>query len=329
MLECAVGGLKRQLSNMRDTSHSEQTILFADICGSTRLYETLGDAQARKIVATCFADLQSTTTQHGGRVVKTIGDEILCIFPSTENAVQAAIEFQELLSDGEYGVGDTKFDLSIKVGMQYGAALEEDGDVFGDAVNVAARMVSFAKGGQIITTRETVRTLPQHLQNSTRHLDTTIVKGKQQEIEIHEVIWETGETTSMWSGLFNVDSVRTRLVLRYGEQVQIIDQNCEPFVMGRYRRADLTVDEQLVSREHARIEWRRGKFILVDSSTNGTYALIRDQVVWLRREEIPLSGEGTIGLGRRLEENGKAIIHYKCETVVDSKTAGQFQDSNA
>jgi class 3 adenylate cyclase len=314
---------------MRESTHSEQTILFADICGSTRLYETLGDAQARKVVSTCFEDLQSATNQHGGRVVKTIGDEILCIFPSTENAVQAAIEFQELLSVSEYGMDEEGFDLSIKVGMQHGAALEEDGDVFGDAVNVAARMVSFAKGGQIITTRETISTLPPHLQDSTRHLDTTMVKGKQQEIEIHEVIWEEGETTSMWSGLFNVDAVRTRLVIRYGEQVHVLEQNCEPFVMGRYRRADLTVDEQLVSREHARIEWRRGKFVLVDSSTNGTYALIQDQIVWLRREDVSLSGEGTIGLGRRPDEDDKAIVHYKCETVIDSKTAGQFQGSSA
>jgi len=314
---------------MRDPIHSEQTILFADICGSTRLYETLGDTEARKVVATCFNDLQSATNEYGGRVVKTIGDEILCIFPSTENAVQAAIEFQELLSESEYGMDDEGIDLSIKVGMQHGTALEEDGDVFGDAVNVAARMVSFAKGGQIITTRETVSTLPPYLQDSTRHLDTTVVKGKQQEIEIHEVIWEEGETTSMWSGLFNVDSVRTRLVVRYGEQVHVLDQNCDPFVMGRYRRADLTIDEQLVSREHARIEWRRGKFVLVDSSTNGTYALIQGQVVWLRREDVSLSGEGTIGLGRRLDEDGKAILHYKCETVIDSKTAGQFQGSNA
>ncbi len=312
----------------RESSQTTGAVVFADICGSTRLYETLGDSAAREVIFNCFGELQGVTRQYGGKVVKTIGDEILCIFPSAESAVQATIEFQELLSHGVHGAGEQSSALSIKVGLQYGATIQEADDVFGDAVNVAARMVSFAKGGQIITTRETVNALPMRLQNSTRHLDTTAVKGKQHEIEIHEVVWEEGETTRMLSGLFNMETARTRLVLRYREEAHVLEQHCEPFMMGRYRRADLTVHEQLVSREHAKIEWRRGKFVLVDSSTNGTYALVQGRTVRLRREDVALSGEGRIILGRHCDEEGGAVIDFKCESIIDSKPAGQLRGTN-
>jgi class 3 adenylate cyclase len=84
------------------------------------------------------------TEMYQGRVIKTIGDEIMCRFTSANDCVRAAKECQEEISMGIQG---ENVELTIKVGLHFGPAiLMEDGDVFGDAVNVAARMAGIAKG---------------------------------------------------------------------------------------------------------------------------------------------------------------------------------------
>ena len=154
------------------------TILFADISGSTRLYEVLGDAPARAKVANCLQMLTEATQRHGGTVIKTIGDEIMCTFPSAENACNAACEMHELVEDDiteQTAAGPVS--LAIRIGIHHGPAILEGGDVFGDAVNVAARMASMSKAGQIITTQMTIDELSPVLKASSRFIDRAPVKG--------------------------------------------------------------------------------------------------------------------------------------------------------
>ena len=70
----------------------ELCVLFADIAGSTRLYETLGDAAALRMIERCLAGLQHVTRANGGRVVKTIGDEVMAVFDTAAQGMQAASE---------------------------------------------------------------------------------------------------------------------------------------------------------------------------------------------------------------------------------------------
>ena len=117
------------------------TILFADISGSTRLYELLGDAPARAKVASCLKLLTDVTERYGGTVIKTIGDEIMCTYPDAETAVNAACEMHEILMDDITETVSGLISLAIRVGLHHGPAILEAGDVYGDAVNVAARLV--------------------------------------------------------------------------------------------------------------------------------------------------------------------------------------------
>src|SRR4030067_2380229 len=134
--------------------------MFADISGSTRLFETLGDATARIKVAECLDVLTDVVKRHNGIVIKTIGDEIMCTFPTADEAAKSACEMHEVLQeDVTEGMSDTTTTLAIRVGMHFGPAILEGGDVYGDAVNVAARMAAQDKGGQIITTQSTVELL--------------------------------------------------------------------------------------------------------------------------------------------------------------------------
>ena len=202
--------------------------------------------------------------------------------------------------------------LTIRVGLHYGPAILEGGDVFGDAVNVAARMASLAKGGQIITTSESVQVLPPILRSSTRHLDRVSIKGKAEEIDIFEVIWQSEDVTRMATGLLKGATKTARLTLHYHSDSAELLQDTLPFILGRGKKADMVVNDSMASREHARIECRRGKFVLTDMSTNGTYVRTPDGRSYLRREDIVLSGKGQIALGRDVREASE-IVEFNCD----------------
>jgi adenylate cyclase len=290
------------------------TILFADISGSTRLYETLGDALARQRVSECLALLTETITQRTGTVIKTIGDEVMCTFPNAEVAVQAACAMQESLAER---AALSKTSLTIRVGLHYGPALVEAGDVFGDAVNLAARIVGLAKANQILTSRQTVDSLPATMRTMTRHVDRAPLKGKQEVTDIYEVIWREDELTRMEGPSISPPSTASgaRLSLRFRDKELEVDQGRSAITLGRGQENDLVIADEFASRLHARIEFRRGKFVLLDQSTNGTFVAPHgEKPLHLHREEFLLQGRGAISLGRPLEGEPPTVIHFTCES---------------
>ncbi|MEW6299251.1 MAG: adenylate/guanylate cyclase domain-containing protein [Thermodesulfobacteriota bacterium] len=287
-------------------------ILFADISGSTRLYETLGDAQARQRVAECLALLTAEVRRHEGTVVKTIGDEVMSTFPSAAAAVQAACAMQEALTAR---APQGQAPLAIRVGLHYGPVLVEEGDVFGDAVNVAARMVSLAKASQIITTGHTVAALPPALRAGTRCIDRAPVKGKRGELDIYEVIWREDDLTRMEaSPVPPPPASQARLWLRVRDTELELHPSRPSVTLGRGQQNDIVIQDEFISRLHARVEYRRNKFVLLDQSTNGTFVRTADgHVITLRREEVALQGTGVISLGRAFSEGSPHLIHFRCE----------------
>ncbi len=286
-------------------------IVFADISGSTRLYETLGDEVARELVAQCLELMTREVDQHQGSVIKTIGDEIMCTFPSADLGVKAAMAMQEAIT-GELPVINphTPVTMKIRVGLHDGPAILEDGDVFGDAVNTAARMAGLAKGGQVITTRETADQLSPALKSSTRYLDRIPVKGKADDIDIFEVIWQPEDLTRIATKLYQKAPPEPDMQLRlnYRGQERIVTADTGTFIIGRGQSAHLVVNDSTASRDHARIECRRGKYTLTDQSTNGTHVLTHDGPVYLRREQITLHEQGKIALGRDFDEATEIVI---------------------
>jgi len=150
-------------------------VLFADIAGSTKLYEALGDGPAKSLIDEALAALRGITERHRGRVIKTIGDEVMCLFADAERGFLAATDMQTVVNALVVVKGVKRM---IRVGFHAGPVIEEKGDVFGDTVNVAARMAGLAKGMQIMTTRATVDALPAALRASTRPIAALAVKGK-------------------------------------------------------------------------------------------------------------------------------------------------------
>ena len=295
------------------TSHL--AIMFADISGSTRMYEVLGDERARAKVSGCLQVLTNVVEHHGGKLIKTIGDEIMCTFPSAEQAVIAACAMQEAVDDKiieQTNAGPIA--LAIRVGVHYGSAIIEAGDVFGDAVNVAARMGSMAKAGQIITTEVTVTELPPLLKANTRCIDRAPVKGKKDTMDIFEILWQHEDITHMSTAVAaSAKNAISKMRFSYRDITLGMDQERTQVMLGRSKGADLAVDEALASRLHVKVEQRRGKYFITDQSTNGTYVKLGTTEAFLRREEMPLSGKGVISLGRAFHDNPTEVVHFSID----------------
>ena len=276
----------------------EVAIVFADVVGSTQLYDKFGDTKASETVALCLDVMKDATYQFNGTVIKTIGDEVMSTFENVDDAMGAAVMMQSRITT-ETKKGDG-IPVSIRIGCHYGPVVQEQNDIFGAAVHTANRMTSQAKAKQIVISGFTVEKMSPELRKQTRQL--------------YELVWQPEEATSMlptieWE---NKDRRVSKLLLNFRDtSVEVSDQR-KSINMGRADDNDLVVKGNLISRIHAKIEMRRGKFFLVDQSTNGTFLHnVQGQETFVRRDSTELSGEGTIGLGRAEEPGSNLAIYYK------------------
>ncbi len=289
-------------------------IVFADVSNSTRLFEERGDAEARRIIAAVITALSDITRYHGGTVIKTIGDEVMCTFPAPVDAIVAACEMQRRISQDPNFVRDA---LGIRVGLHHGEALLEEGDVYGDAVNTAARMASLAKRGQIVTTATTFRGMTSVGGMRSRGLGRTRVRGKLLPIEIVDVIWqEDTSSITMVQHAIRVDDKTDRtqtLTLRFRGQVIELSPSSPPFSMGRDASNALVVDAEWVSRIHASIEYKNGHYMLSDHSTNATYVrFAEDEELRVHRDEVHLRKSGTVSLGQSTAAASPDTLYFQC-----------------
>ncbi len=298
------------------SNETEVAVLFADVVGSTRLYELLGDHQARDMILNCVGLMRDATERNRGTVIKTIGDEILAIFPTANDAVNAAGEMQqdigahpELSVQGQH--------VAIRIGCHYGPVVLENKDIFGSSVHTANRMTSQAKAGQIILTAGTVHRLSPEWRAVTRQIDVTAVRGRSEEIELFEVLWQQEDATSMLPSIA-IDA-RTghrpkRVRVRHLGREFVLGDDRESLTMGRAEENDIVVKGNLISRLHARIELARNKFMLIDQSTNGTFVTSEEgKEAFVRRDSVALQGKGLIGLGRLPEAAALDAIRYQIE----------------
>ena len=274
----------------------ERAILFADVSGSTALYELLGDKPAAKAIDAALGALKEVIAVRDGMVVKTIGDELMVVFNNPEAACEAAREMQQRMATWPPTAGAK---LAIRIGFHYGLVLEDKGDFWGDGVNTAARLAGLAKAGQILTTGATANALPGIQRSNLRDLDAFSVKGKQDAVRVFELMWgDTEDSTQMASASAKFEALKARLTLEVGERTLSFSPDKSILILGRDNTADIVVREKTASRRHARIERRGAQYVLVDESTNGTYVAIEgDREVLLRRDSVMLRGRGKIALG--------------------------------
>jgi class 3 adenylate cyclase len=289
---------------------AELVILFADIAGSTRLYEKLGDQRARMVVSGAVGVMSDVTRRHSGQVVKTIGDEVMTVFRSADNAATAAAEMQDAISASGVSQDIT---LAIRVGFHHGQVLIDQADVFGDAVNVAAYVTRQAKPGQILVSGTARQRLSERWSPETRPIARVDVKGKQEQVDLYELIWQADEMTMLQAPPpRGHDAAGARLVLTTGSRRIEVGALCPAFTVGRDDRNDVVIVETIVSRYHAKVEYRNGRFVLTDQSANGTFVAPQDGApVFVHRDSVLLAGQGLLGLGAQPEPDSRVTIRYE------------------
>jgi len=290
-----------------------RAILFADVCDSTAIYETAGDAAALAQINRLFAVLERQVQADGGVVVKTVGDGLICQFEQPDAAFRVACEMQQATVD--LGAGARK-PLRIKVGYNYGPVVLADGDVFGDTVNVCARLMSLANPAQVLTTRLTVEALSPGLRTRCRDLYETQIRGRGAPVMVCEVVWRPD------ADMTKVDLAEPELAgaadwvlkLAYGGESYLVEPGGS-LRIGRDAANDLVVPSEHASRLHARVYARDAHFVLADQSSNGTFLMVdgSDRELRLRREQAVLGERGWIGLGKTAAHHGDHVLRYHLE----------------
>jgi len=289
-----------------------QAIMFADVSGSSTLYKHLGNEKAKAIIDEAVQFMTALTIVHEGTVVKTIGDEIMARFERGGDACEAAIAIQQRCIKEPH-----LKNLGIRIGISFGDALVTHNDVFGDTVNDAACVAHIARANQIVMTQAMVDVLDNSLRQDCQMFDRINIKGDSEKTLIYRFEWErTGQhnRATMVMPIHEVTRFVEKFQLRLsvnGQEIELLPQQM-PFKIGRDpQKSDLVIESDLASREHCHIDFRRGKYVLVDHSTNGIYVCSDDQKpIYLRREELPLQGKGLISLGQSTHIDNPWIIRY-------------------
>lgn len=288
----------------------QRAILFADVVDSTFIYEKMGDKPAAKAIEACLIQLQDSITAYQGQVVKTIGDEIMAVFRSAANACDAAKSMQLKMSVMAPVSG---IKLAVRIGFHYGPVLEDKNDFWGDGVNTAARLAGLAKATEIYTSGATAMVLPIEMRSSLRDLSSISIKGKQDELQVYDVIWEESEDSTQLARMESSANVQAALHIRIGDRTLDFPFDKGALTLGRDVGADVQVREKTASRRHAKIERRGVQYYLVDESTNGTFLHIDgDREILLRRDQALLRGSGRISFGVSGAKSEESL-YFSCE----------------
>jgi adenylate cyclase len=281
-------------------------VLFVDVCGSTAFFDRYGEVAGHAMVEHCFKVIVPEVEKRAGRIVKYMGDGFLAVFDSASAAVTAAAASQSALAD-DNATRPEGARVRIHSGISVGPVVtREDGDVFGDTVNVAARVQHVAGPGQIYVTKDVVEEMPSYDRGRTRLVGRFPLRGKEDEVDLYEAMWKLEEATV----LFARSAFREQVLLSVFFQGAVVEMPATKnrLTVGRTAGNDLIVDDGAVSREHAELVRRKGTIYLVDHSTNGTYVRPgAGKLRHLHREEFLLDGSGDMSLGR---PDGPAI-EYK------------------
>jgi len=308
----------------------ERTVLFADLRGSTAMYETLGNTDATAVVTQSIALLAQIVALQEGRVVKTLGDGLMAMFVSAAKAVAAADEMHESLErigapgDGSASPRTRLVPLRLQVGLAKGEVIEMSGDVFGDAVNVAARLIDHAGDNETLVTSNVLESLIEVEQSRFRSLDRMQLRGRVEPVHVYllESMRRFGDTAVTAFG-----DVAPAVAEPEGIRLIWLDQNriyagtSLPVVLGRSPQATYIIDDTRVSRSHARIVWHGGTFQITDLSYNGTYVRFDHdpEVISLRRGSCTLHGSGLIGLGATPTDPANASVRFEIMKFADTQ----------
>jgi len=290
------------------------TVVFADLVGSTELFQRLGDETASVFVSGLVGSLSQVFQRHHGHVVKLLGDGLFVVFPQEVDALAACVAVQNGLLERPVRVGDDGAPVQLRIGMESGEVVEIAGDVFGDTVNSAARLADLAGAAQILTTHKVRSALPPVLRDGLRSLGALHLRGREEAVQVYRVDWQHDtdeDATAMGRSSHAHNVLHQVLTLMAGTQVRQVHAGNPVLRIGRGADADLVLNDPRVSRAHASVEFRGGQFVLLDTSTYGTWVYLGNQqdAVVLRRTECFLVGSGQVSAGGE-RKPGSPLVEF-------------------
>lgn len=299
-------------------------MVFADISGSTALYDALGNAEATRAVTTLTRQMGLAIKRGGGRVVKKLGDGVLGVFGEGAVAAMAVVQLMREQHIAMRSLPESHR-LAVRVGLCSGEVVEVEGDTYGDAVNVAARLCEFAGPGEILATQATVQSIPQDDMGLVRmgHME---VRGKSEPIVTYQIEWREDDSTEMLTvqgglpselGTLGVVASCGKLQFDWHGTRQTFTASAGTLYIGRGANCHVRVDDPRISRLHARIDWRQGSAVLTDLSSFGTWVRFADGAapVQLRRESCLLHGVGDIAMSVPFADTDAPVLRFSVSSM--------------
>ena len=298
-----------------DETIRKLVVLFADISGSTQLYERYGDIVARRDVGTCLDLLSRVVSEFDGKVVKTIGDEIMCTFNDPSSAARAADEMHIRIQKAGEAQCFESGPLRIKIGWHYGAVYRRDDDILGEAPLTAQQVIKLANPSETLTTGPSLAELPGELKEVARFIDSKKAVAWDGNVDVYALAWEKGvDATQIISSILVTSGIKhSRLVMVYGDREYEMGKENHCFRIGRADDNDLCLQSNRASRHHAEIIFRHDRFHLNDNSANGTVLIGADnRMTRLYREEMMLNGSGVICFGTATNVDPDVAVEFHC-----------------
>ena len=309
------------------------TIVFADLADSTGIFETLGNTQAAQLVSQTTHWIGSLGASRGGNVIKYLGDGVLMSFADNHCALQASIAIQRLHRE-KVSLLPNDIQVQIKIGLARGEVIEQDGDFFGDTVNVASRLSDLSGADQIFVTQDVIEGFTSSHEVRSRYLGPMVIRGKAESVTVYRVEWQVEESSEFMTMQASPDSrLSPGMVTPMSIELSLLDLkltfNLEdlPIFLGRFSDVQFVVNNPRVSRLHAKIDLRGYVFVLEDLSSFGTWARFSgsDAVIALRRQECILLDQGELALGAPFEDAQVPVVSYKIHTHIAPVANSQLQ----
>ena len=286
----------------------EAAVLFAEISGAAELQARAGDAAQQTIVA-CLDLVQAVATRT--RVVKRFGPRLMLLADSADSAARVATAMQIALRAFP---GAEANKLGLGIGFHYGPVIQDSADVFGDTVNLAARLVEQAAQGQILLADGTAQQVQPPYRRSIRRLYPVRLKGFDEELTLCEIVWRGDEAATFHPFDAVSPPARAKLTLVYRGKKLTLRRTVEEITVGRDAACKIVVDGDYASRHHCTIERRGDHFVLADKSTNGTFVTVEGEAeVAVRRDELSLRKKGRISFGQPRSAAGDDVMEFDCD----------------
>ena len=318
-------------------------MVFIDLAGSTAAYAALGNAQVADVIAKVTQWIGRVCEAHGGRTVKFLGDGVLAQFPLRSDAVGAAVFLQQSHAE-RLQKWPEPLRMGLKIGMAKGPVVERDGDVYGDPVNLAARLSDMAGAHTIWADDSVIAQLRQdrasvaheadqaggirHGADMARYrsLGMLRVRGMTNARSVFQIEWNEDVSTDLMTVRGVLQDVAERDGARQGGSIalawlghsSVFAAAQLPIVIGRIPGSGFVVNDQRVSRSHARIEFLNGAFVLSDLSSFGTWVRFTENPaaeVQLRRNQCVLHSTGEIALGASFSDFSAVVVAFHVGTT--------------